>query len=237
MVDGHNIIGKKYGRLTIIEDLGRYKKEGTKDAQHYVRCICDCGREKNVILKNLKKGTTTSCGCYFKEIMVKRNISNRILNEYYIFNDIVFVKFSNCNEYFICDLDDWERLKQYTWSSNDSGYAKTTIYGKVFTFHKLVVDCPMNKVVDHIFQVSNGVCDNRKSNLRVVSFTINARNFVQNKNNKSGVTGVFWLEKNKKWMVRITADYKMIYLGLFDKKEDAISARKQGELEYWGDVR
>lgn len=59
-------VDKKFGRLTVVEYLGYFIKEGTKEKRYWVRCICDCGNEKVVNLKNLKNGNTQSCGCLQK---------------------------------------------------------------------------------------------------------------------------------------------------------------------------
>lgn len=56
-------IGKKYGRLTIVSlvEKGRYPC-----VDKYF-CRCSCGNTKAVLLHNMKRGTTVSCGCYRKE--------------------------------------------------------------------------------------------------------------------------------------------------------------------------
>ena len=61
-------IGDKYGRLTIQEYAGKAKNGST-----LVKCICDCGTEKIVRLCSLKKGEIKSCGCFAKELLIKRN--------------------------------------------------------------------------------------------------------------------------------------------------------------------
>jgi hypothetical protein len=43
---------------------------------------------------------------------------------------------------------------------------------------------------------------------------------------KSGVVGVVWDFCRKKWVVSVKINYATIFLGRFDKKEDAIRARK-----------
>ena len=53
------------------------------------------------------------------------------------------------------------------------------------------------------------------------------------KNNKSGHKGVDWESKSSRWRVRITIDRKEIWLGRFATLEEAVLARKQGELKYW----
>ena len=51
-------IGKRYGRLTVIEKLN--KKEFTNSV--YL-CRCDCGNMKEVNINKLHTGHTKSCGC------------------------------------------------------------------------------------------------------------------------------------------------------------------------------
>lgn len=59
-----NLINKKFGKLTIIEDAGRIvcnKKGWTANA---VKCLCDCGNVKIFLAKNVIKGINKSCGCF-----------------------------------------------------------------------------------------------------------------------------------------------------------------------------
>lgn len=54
------------------------------------------------------------------------------------------------------------------------------------------------------------------------------------KNNVSGVTGVYYDTKNKRWRARIEFKGKKYYLGSYKLKEDAIKARKEAEKEIYG---
>lgn len=65
-------IGNRYGRLTVLK---RASNQGTR-AQWL--CRCDCGIEKVVGGKQLRRGTTTSCGCYRKEVSAKQGRKNRM---------------------------------------------------------------------------------------------------------------------------------------------------------------
>ena len=54
------------------------------------------------------------------------------------------------------------------------------------------------------------------------------------KTNTSGRTGVSWNKIHNKWTARITKNYKVYALGMFDSFEEACEARKEGELKYFG---
>jgi hypothetical protein len=55
-------------------------------------------------------------------------------------------------------------------------------------------------------------------------------------NTKSGINGVFWFERTRKWRVSITANNRVINIGYFTELEDAAKARKKAELKYWSNV-
>ena len=52
------------------------------------------------------------------------------------------------------------------------------------------------------------------------------------RNNTSGVCGVSLDKRTGKWIAQIMVDYKYIYLGKFNGKNDAILARKKAEIKY-----
>lgn len=64
----YKYIGKKFGRLTVLERAGTYK-----NGSPIVRCLCDCGTITLNIITNLTAKTTMSCGCYNKEITASKN--------------------------------------------------------------------------------------------------------------------------------------------------------------------
>ena len=53
------------------------------------------------------------------------------------------------------------------------------------------------------------------------------------KTNTSGKTGVSFDKSRGKWVAKIKLKGKNIYLGRYDKKEDAIKARLKAEEEYF----
>ena len=54
-----NIIGEKFGKLTV---LSRAKNKSNRSAARW-RCVCECGKEKEIYGSALIQGNSTSCGC------------------------------------------------------------------------------------------------------------------------------------------------------------------------------
>jgi len=57
-----DLVGQKFGRLTVVEDVGRTKKQNV-----IWKCVCDCGNTVDVITASLQNGHSQSCGCLHKE--------------------------------------------------------------------------------------------------------------------------------------------------------------------------
>lgn len=86
-----------------------------------------------------------------------------------------------------------------------------------------------SKDLDHIDHDST---NNRFANLREVTHTENMQNKPKYRSNKSGVTGVFWHERDKRWLAYIRAGGKKIHGGYFKDKADAVARRRELEIEY-----
>ena len=85
--------------------------------------------------------------------------------------------------------------------------------------------------IDHI----NGVaCDNRFINLREASHAENQRNTGIQKNSTSGLKGVSWSKKDKRWIAQITFNRKHYYLGGFKSKEEAHKAYCASAKQHFG---
>lgn len=57
------VVGEVYGRLTVESEGERVGAQ----RQRTLNCLCTCGKRKTVRLSDLRKGTTTSCGCASRE--------------------------------------------------------------------------------------------------------------------------------------------------------------------------
>lgn len=199
-------------------------------------CICECGNKITVYGESLKHGKTKSCGCLQREKVTEAGKLNKKQNEYYVYENIVFVKTFNTGNLFICDLDDWNNLIDYCWSESPQGYiaARRKDRSGLIRFNRAVMNPPKDKFVDHI----NGyTLDNRKSNLRIVTNSENCKNRKLSKNNKTGASGIYYRKKRGIWEACIGVDYNKVYIGSFSTKEEAIKAREQAEIKYYGEFR
>ncbi len=87
-----------------------------------------------------------------------------------------------------------------------------------------------NGLIDHM---NRNKTDNRIHNLRVATNSENGQNHKIQKNNTSGITGVFWCKKAKKWRARVKINKKYKNLGSFHTMEEAKEARKVAEKEFY----
>ena len=72
-----DLTGQRFGRLTVVERVGTDKRGNA-----LWKCKCDCGNEVTALASNLKRGHTTSCGCFQKvKLSEKLKKQNQILCE------------------------------------------------------------------------------------------------------------------------------------------------------------
>ena len=57
-----NLIGSRFGRLTVMSESLHLVSSGKKNLTHCV-CQCDCGTEVEVLRSSLLRGNAKSCGC------------------------------------------------------------------------------------------------------------------------------------------------------------------------------
>lgn len=113
-----------------------------------------------------------------------------------------------------------------------NGYPRISIANKWRSLHRVIWayvhgEWPTAEI-DHI----NGIrTDNRICNLRLVTSLENAQNRKRYVSNRSGTIGVSQWKKNGKWRAYISKEYKIVYLGTFETKSEAVLARKKAELE------
>jgi hypothetical protein len=143
-------------------------------------------------------------------------------------------------QYAFVDADDFEWLNQWPWFARWNPEAKTFYAsrcvigadGKQQTLHmhNVVVPPAPGLVIDHW----NGCgLDNRRINLRCVTPSVNAINRRMTSLNTSGYTGVYYIKRDERWVATVEVRGKKVCLGYFERKKDAIAARRAGESRYY----
>ena len=204
-----DLTGQRFGRLTVLEFV---PTEGKKS---YWNCKCDCGNYKVVLLGNLTTGKIKSCGCLNKE----KGLKLKKTNPYIIKNNVVELYTFNTNNKFIIDIDDYEKIKDYCWFENSNGYIMNRTNHKNIMLHRLITNCPNDKVVDHL---DHNPLNNCKINLRICTQKENMQNIYLKNNNSlecSGITKIM-RNSNEYYIVQING-----YRGCFKYFDDAKKLR------------
>lgn len=77
--------------------------------------------------------------------------------------------------------------------------------------------------------------DNRRNNLRTVNHHQNGLNRGVPSNNTSGVKGVYWHRRDRKWRAQIRINSKKKYIGSYRDKQDAALAVEAAIRKYHGE--
>lgn len=119
----------------------------------------------------------------------------------------------------IVDDEDYAFLSKFSWRRSTQGRpitgirCKATKKKKTTLMHKLIFNVEDGLYVDHI---NGDFLDNRKSNLRAATPQQNQWNKKCGKKSKTGIKGVGYCKKSKKWRASIFFDGRYNTLGRFD---------------------
>jgi hypothetical protein len=131
----------------------------------------------------------------------------------------------------IVDDDDVEKLSKYKWHAHNTGkkiYAATNIKDGTLFLHRFLLTVPKGMLTDHI---NRDTLDNRKENLRIVTYQQNSFN---SKSRTILPKGVCYDKQTGKYIAQIMLDGKNIKLGRFNKIEDASKAYNDKAEELFG---
>lgn len=199
--------GKRYGLLTVTDETMRKDFAGKR----VLVCTCDCGtKDYSVRFNNLTSGNTTSCGCQYGTH-----------------------KMSHTRTYQI-----WEAMKrrcrpdlkeQFPYHAG-KGITYCDEWSKFENFFADMGECPDGLSLDRI-DVNGNYCP---ENCRWATNSLQGYNKGLDPNNTSGKSGVSFYKSQGKWSAEIHVNNDHIRLGMFVNYEDAVRAREEAELRYYG---
>lgn len=225
--------GVSDSRLTVIERVNDYVSPcGQRDPRWL--CECNCSEHNRIIVRQsyLKSGHTKSCGCLTRETCRQTGLKGKKYNNYDLSGEYGVGWTSNTNKEFYFDLEDYNKIKDYCWREDITQFNYSAL--------KAIVD-DKSTLMHHVLGFPNcdhknrNALDNRKENLRQCSHDENCRNRSKRSDNTSGVIGVSWYKRNQTWKAYISLNKKLVHIGYFTNKEDAIKARLKAEAKYYGE--
>jgi hypothetical protein len=138
-----NLLGGQFGRLTVVE---KTNKRGSSGAVFW-KCLCECGKTKDVSSSCLRTEQTKSCGCLFLDMAAAKGKAKHKHG------------MTNTSTY-----RSWGGMKQRCYNPNNKKYHRygalgITVCDEWFnSFQKFLDDmgeCPKGMSIDRI-DVSNG---------------------------------------------------------------------------------
>jgi len=198
--------GKRFGRLTVLQQAGRNKLK--KIIWH---CQCDCGNKVVVDACSLVTGNTTSCGCFLKEKTTKHG------------------GWKNAS------YNTWRAMMRRCYNKQDKDYPRygglsVIVFDRWHEYVNFVADMGEPKgdeTLDRIDPYGNY----EPNNCRWAGVKTQNRNLRLRPNSKTGHIGVRIV--GNKFKAQITAETKVYFSKVCNTLEEAVAARKNLERLYW----
>ena len=227
-----DLTNQRFGKLTVIKRVEDIYDNGNPRVAYL--CRCDCGKERVYRQASLRSGRAKTCGS--SECRKGR----RVIRNKYDLSGEYGIGYTQKGEEFYFDLEDYDKIKDYQWTTKNGYFEAMTWNPSDSSQHKLRLHRLIMGVEDvkdfscQVDHINHNKADNRKENLRIVNNTQNSWNksVWREDGSKIGVR----LERGK-WLTSITVDGKMVRLGVYDNYDDAVKARIDAEKKYWGKYR
>lgn len=204
-------IGDKFGRLEVLENTGIIKSHTC------FKCKCKCGNIKNIRADRLKSGNTKSCGCLWKEAIIKANSTHGM--------------------YKSLEYASWLHMLNRCGNPKNDGYdgyggRGITVCKRWLKFENFFEDMGIRKKGLSIERIDNNK-GYYKENCKWATTLEQSRNKRPRKKNKVGVVGIGWDKQRCKYRVQIGVNGKNYFVGRFATLEQAKTARQESEQNYW----
>lgn len=210
-----DLTGQVFGRLTVI-DKGKqvpYTVTRRGKAYHYVRqyykCVCECGNEKEIRSDSLTAKTrpVRSCGCLSKEPFYQTSISEPLESTDEESERLTAIERA---------IDRAESVSyEIILSNSQKDYG---VHNDVHSEKSTGRTNIQNTVWGETMYVEN-------TNLDQIG---PQRNTIRS-HNSSGVNGVHYHKRDKKWIARIEFQKRQYHIGGFKTLDEATAARKRAE--------
>lgn len=195
------MIGKRFGKLTVTAASERHR---------YFKCICDCGKEKEVRIDHLTSGATKTCGCSKK---LSKNIKK--------LTGQTFGKLT------VVEALSERKNGQVQWLCKCACGNYTTVITSYLTSGD-TKSCGCYKKEVETKNLISKYEDKRDEKGRL-PFLFSSR---LRSDNISGHKGVTLHKATNKWFAQLTVNGKIYRSSLYQNKKDAIAARKRFEDQY-----
>uniref|UniRef100_A0A6M3LW59 AP2/ERF domain-containing protein n=1 Tax=viral metagenome TaxID=1070528 RepID=A0A6M3LW59_9ZZZZ len=209
MASSIDLIGKKFGRWTVLELSER------KNGRVAYKCRCNCGTIRSVLKEGLIAGSK-SCGCRRKEITTKHGMYGT--KEY---------KTWLCMKQ-RCNNPNNDGYKYY-------GARNIKICKRWLDFGNFFKDMGF-KPKGLTLERKNNELGYYKENCKWATITEQNQHKRLYEKNSTGVAGISWYESKQKYRVAIYEKNKYHHIGFFKTIKEATTARRQAEQKYWGKI-
>lgn len=199
--------------VLFVKNIAPYINPFTK--RKYRKALFKCGLCENIfeaLISNVKKGNTTSCGCYAVDLKTTHGLHG--IKVYYVWNSIIGR----------CENPNNPGYKNY----GGRGISICKEWRSDFKlFYEYISKLPnygRNKyVIDRIDNDGNY----EPGNIRWVSYTISTINKRMSKHNKTGFVGVSYCKKDKVYVAQISFNKKVVRIKSSKFPEVAAIARDE----------
>jgi len=214
-----DLTSRSFGMWVVLKYGFRFGKNNNR---HKWLCKCSCGTERLVDGWSLKSGASKSCGCYGMEQRRKATMKHGLTGSK------IYVSWRNMKAR--CLQPSYQYYNLY----GGRGISFDPRWDLFLDFYEDMVDSYEEGLeLDRIDPDGNYY----KDNCRWATQAEQCYNQRLRKDNKTGRAGVNWHITSSKWIASIGVNNKSIHIGSFDKFKDAVKAREEAELKYYGFIK